>query len=111
MALLLGFATMTALSEGIPEGIAGVAIAAALLPPAVVTGLSLVLFPEGAVRAAVLTLQNIIGLIAGSIIGALFLHIGPRDLLAQGISQKFITRILWFLAVLIVFLVIVSFLV
>jgi uncharacterized hydrophobic protein (TIGR00341 family) len=108
MALLLGFATMTALSEGIPEGIAGVAIAAALLPPAVVTGLSLVLFPEGAVRAAVLTLQNIVGLIAGSIIGAMFFHIGPRDVLAQGISRQFIIRILWFLAVLIVFLVIVS---
>lgn len=108
MALLLGFATMTALSEGIPEGIAGVAIAAALLPPAVVTGLSLVLFPEGAVRAAVLTLQNIVGLIAGSIIGAMFFHIGPRDVLAQGISRQFIIRILWFLAVLLVFLVIVS---
>jgi len=111
MALLLGFATMTALSEGIPEGIAGVAIAAALLPPAVVTGLSLVLFPEGALRAAVLTLQNIVGLIAGSIIGAMFFHIGPRDLLAQGLSRQFIIRILWFLAVLIMFLVIISFIV
>jgi uncharacterized hydrophobic protein (TIGR00341 family) len=111
MALLLGFATMTALSEGIPEGIAGVAIAAALLPPAVVTGLSLVLLPEGALRAAVLTLQNIVGLIAGSIIGAMFFHIGPRDLLAQGLSRQFITRILWFLAIFIVFLAIISFLV
>jgi uncharacterized hydrophobic protein (TIGR00341 family) len=111
MALLLGFATMTALSKGIPEGIAGVAIAAALLPPAIVTGLSLVLFPAGAVKAAVLTLQNIVGLIAGSIIGALFLNIGPRDLFAQGMSRQFIIRILWFLAVLIAFLVIVSFLV
>jgi uncharacterized hydrophobic protein (TIGR00341 family) len=111
MALFLGFATMIALSKGIPEGIAGVAIAAALLPPAVVTGLSIVLFPDGAVRAAILTLQNIVGLIAGSIIGALFLHIGPRDLFAQGLSRQLITRGLWFLAVLIGFLVIVSFLV
>jgi len=76
-----------------------------------VTGLSLVLFPAGAVKAAVLTLQNIVGLIAGSIIGALFLNIGPRDLFAQGMSRQFIIRILWFLAVLIAFLVIVSFLV
>jgi len=111
MAVLLGFATMTALSKGIPEGIAGVAIAAALLPPAVVTGLSLALFPEGATRAAVLTLQNIVGLIVGSIIGAVFLHIGPRDLFAQGMSRQFIIRILWFLAVLIAFLVVISFLV
>jgi uncharacterized hydrophobic protein (TIGR00341 family) len=108
MALLLGFATMTALSEGIPEGIAGVAIAAALLPPAVVTGLSIPISPEGAFKAAILTLQNIVGLIAGSIIGAVFFHIGPRDAFAAGLSRQFITRILWFLAILIVFLVIIS---
>lgn len=111
MALLLGFATMTALSKGIPEGIAGVAIAAALLPPAVVTGLSFVLYPAGAVKAAVLTLQNIMGLIAGSILGAVFLQIGPRDLLSLGFSRQFIIRILWFLGILIAFLVVVSFLV
>ncbi|OPY32850.1 MAG: hypothetical protein A4E34_02227 [Methanoregula sp. PtaU1.Bin006] len=111
MALLLGFATMTALSKGIPEGIAGVAIAAALLPPAIVTGLSLVLFPAGAAKAAVLTLQNITGLIAGSILGAVFLQIGPRDLLSQGFSRQLIYRILWFLVILIAFLIIVSFLV
>jgi len=52
-----------------------------------------------------------VGLIAGSIIGALFFHIGPRDIFSQGLSRQFITRILWFLAILIVFLVIVSFLV
>lgn len=111
MALLLGFATMIALEKGIPEGIAGVAIAAALLPPAVVTGISIVLFPEGAAKAAILTLQNIVGLITGSIIGVLFLHIGPRDLLSQGMSRQMITRIAWILATLIGLLVMVSFLV
>jgi len=111
MALLLGFATMTALSRGIPEGIAGVAIAAALLPPAVVTGISLVIAPAGAAKAAVLTLQNVVGLAAGSILGAVFLHIGPRDLFSQGLSRRFIRQTFWFLMVLIAFLVIVSFLV
>ncbi len=111
MAVLLGFATLIALEKGIPEGIAGVAIAAALLPPAVVTGISLVLFPEGALKATILTLQNIVGLIAGSIIGVLFLHIGPRDLLSQGMSRQIIIRGLWFLGILIAFLLIVSFLV
>ena len=111
MGVLLGFAIMTALSEGIPEGIAGVAIAAALLPPAVVTGLSFILFPEGAIKAAILTLQNIVGLIAGSIIGAVFLHIGPRDTFAEGLSRQFVVRILRFLVVIIVFLAIISFLV
>ena len=99
------------LSEGIPEGIAGVAIAAALLPPAVVTGISLALFPAGAVKAIVLTLQNVIGLIAGSIIGVIFLHIGPRDIFAQIQSRQVIVRVVWFLAILILFLMIISFLV
>ncbi|HPH34207.1 MAG TPA: TIGR00341 family protein [Methanoregulaceae archaeon] len=111
MGVLLGFATMIALSEGIPEGIAGVAIAAALLPPAVVTGISIALFPEGTVKAIILTLQNVVGLIAGSIIGVMFLHIGPRDLFAQIQSRQVIIRVAWFLAVMIIFLVIISFLI
>ncbi|MCK9580455.1 MAG: hypothetical protein M0Q92_08385 [Methanoregula sp.] len=45
-------------------------------------------------KAAVLTHQNIVGLIAGKIIGAMFFHIGPRNLFTQGLSQRFITRIL-----------------
>lgn len=111
MAVLLGFATMIALSKGIPEGIAGVAIAAALLPPAVVTGITLVLYPEGAVKAFILTLQNVVGLIAGSIIGVMFLHIGPRDLFSQVHSRQVIIRVAWFLAILIGFLLIISFLI
>jgi len=110
MAVLLGVATMIALSEGIPEGIAGVGIAAALLPPAVVTGISVVLFPEGAIKAVILTLQNVVGLIAGSIIGVMVLNIGPRDLFAQAQSRQVIIRVAWFLAILIIFLVIISFL-
>jgi len=111
MGVLLGFATMIALSEGIPEGIAGVAIAAALLPPSVVTGISIALFPEGTVKAIILTLQNVVGLIAGSIIGVMFLHIGPRNLFAQIQSRQVIIRAAWFLAVMIIFLVIISFLI
>ncbi len=111
MAVLLGFATMIALSEGIPEGIAGVAIAAALLPPAVVTGIAIALYPAGVLKAAVLTLQNIVGLVAGSIAGVMFLHIGPRDLFAQVQSRQVIIRVAWFLTVVIVLLVIVSFLI
>jgi uncharacterized hydrophobic protein (TIGR00341 family) len=110
MAVLLGFATMIALSEGIPEGIAGVAIAAALLPPAVATGISVVLYPEGTLRAIILTLQNVVGLIAGSIIGVMFLHIGPRDLFSQVHSRQVVIRVAWFLAVILIFLVIISFL-
>jgi uncharacterized hydrophobic protein (TIGR00341 family) len=111
MALLLGVATMIALSEGIPEGIAGVGIAAALLPPAVVTGISIVLFPEGALKAVVLTLQNVVGLIAGSIIGVMFLNIGPRDLFAKAQSRQVIIRVAWIMAILIILFLIISFLI
>jgi uncharacterized hydrophobic protein (TIGR00341 family) len=109
MAVLLGFATMIALAKGIPEGIAGVAIAAALLPPAVVAGISLALFPEGVTKAIILTLQNVVGLIAGSIIGVSFLHIGPRNLFAQAQARQVITRVVWFLAIIILFLIIISY--
>jgi hypothetical protein len=76
----------------------------------VVTGISVALFPEGALKAFVLTLQNVVGLIAGSILGVMFLHIGPRDLFAQIQSHQVIMRVVWFLAILIGFLVIISFL-
>ncbi len=85
--------------------------AAALLPPAVVTGISIALFPEGTVKAIILTLQNVVGLIAGSIIGVMFLHIGPRDLFAQIQSRQVIIRVAWFLVIMIIFLVIISFLI
>ena len=111
MAVLLGFATMIALSEGIPEGIAGVAIAAALLPPAVVTGIAVALYPAGVMKAAILTLQNVVGLVSGSIAGVMFLHIGPRDIFAQVESRQVIGKVAWFLAVVIVLLLIASFLV
>lgn len=110
MAILLGVATMIALSKGIPEGIAGVGIAAALLPPAVVSGIAVVLYPQGALKALVLTLQNVVGLIAGSIIGVIFLHIGPRDLFTQVQSRQVVVRVAWFLVILIIFLVVISFL-
>ncbi|MFA5332734.1 MAG: TIGR00341 family protein, partial [Methanoregula sp.] len=78
MAFLLGFATIFALSEKIPEGVAGVAVAAALLPPAVVFGISLYLLPGSAFLALTLTLQNVIGLLAGSIGAVLILQVRPR---------------------------------
>jgi hypothetical protein len=75
-----------------------------------VTGISVVLFPEGALKAFILTLQNVVGLIAGSIIGVMFLRIGPRDLFAQAHSRQVIIRVAWFLVILIIFLLIVSYL-
>lgn len=111
MAILLGLATIIAMAKGIPEGIAGVAIAAALLPPAVVTGIALVWLPSGFLDALTITLQNVVGLITGSLIGVVFLKIGPRDLFAHYIVQKSLARIGWLLAVLIALLAGISFLI
>jgi len=92
MALFLGFASILALSEGISESIAGVAIAAALLPPAVVTGISFVLYPLMAINSMILTLENVLGLMAGSLSATLLLDIGPRKYYEKVVARKFIVR-------------------
>ncbi len=92
MALLLGFASILALTKGIPESIAGVAIAAALLPPAVVTGISFILYPVRAMNPLILTLENVLGLMAGSLSATLLLDIGPRRYYERVVARKFIAR-------------------
>jgi uncharacterized hydrophobic protein (TIGR00341 family) len=92
MALLLGFASILALSKGISESIAGVAIAAALLPPAVVTGILFFLHPPRAINCLTLTLENVLGLMAGSLSATLLLDIGPRKYYERVVARKFIAR-------------------
>ncbi len=108
MAIFLGFASIVALSEGIPEGVAGVAVAAALLPPALVTGIAIILYPQGAVAAFTLTMQNVIGLMAGSIIGALALQVEPRSYSERLGAKAIVKRIIWLLIVLVLLLFFVS---
>lgn len=93
MALLLGFASILALSKGIDEGIVGVAIAAALLPPAVVTGITIVLYPHQTLIPLALTLENVLGLMAGSLSATLILDISPRRYYERVVARKFIARI------------------
>ena len=92
MALLLGFASIFALAKDISESIAGVAIAAALLPPAVVTGISLVLYPQEIMGPMILTLENVLGLMTGGLAAALFLHISHRGYYKQAAAQRLIAR-------------------
>jgi uncharacterized hydrophobic protein (TIGR00341 family) len=92
MALFLGFASIFALSKEIPESIAGVAIAAALLPPAVVTGISVILYPSEAVNPLLLSLENVLGLMAGSLIATLFLDIRPRRYYKKTAARRIILR-------------------
>jgi uncharacterized hydrophobic protein (TIGR00341 family) len=108
MAILLGFAVMVALSRGISEGIAGVAVAAALLPPAAVIGVSLAIYREGALGSFILTLENVGGLIAGAVIGAIALQVTPRSYREKISARTILFRILWVLFVLILLLLFLS---
>jgi len=111
MAFLLGFATIAALSKGIPEGVAGVAVAAALLPPAVAFGIALVLAPAGAPAALTLTLENVIGLVLGGVVAVIILGVRPRGFFEQWKARQVIRRVLWILAILFVLILILSLLV
>jgi uncharacterized hydrophobic protein (TIGR00341 family) len=108
MALLLGFASICALSRNISESIAGVAIAAALLPPAVVAGISLVLYRQEAIRPLVLTLENVLGLMAGSLAATLVLEIGPRRYYRKAAARKLFVRTGLVLVILLVLLSVFS---
>lgn len=108
MAIMLGFATIVALSQGIPEGIAGVAVAAALLPPAVVTGIAPVIYSQGTLGAFILTLQNVFGLMAGSVAGVIVLQIRPRTYGDKRTARTIMIRIAWLLAVMVLLLFFLS---
>jgi uncharacterized hydrophobic protein (TIGR00341 family) len=108
MAIILGFATIVALSQGISEGIAGVAVAAALLPPAVVTGIAPVIYIQGTLSALVLTLQNVFGLMAGSVVGVIALQIGPRSYGEKRSARSIIIRIAGLLALMVLLLFFLS---
>lgn len=92
MAILLGFASVLALARGMSDQIAGVAIAAALLPPTVVMGIALVLMQESLLPSTLLVLENVIGMVAGALIAILTLRIGPREYYEQVAARRFITR-------------------
>ncbi len=108
MAILLGFAVILALSTGIPESIAGVAVAAALLPPAAVIGICLAIHTPGVLGALILTMENIAGLMAGGVVGAMALQVTPRSYREKMNARTMLYRILWMLIVLVILLVFLS---
>jgi uncharacterized membrane protein len=91
--------------------VAGVAVAAALLPPAVVIGIAAVISRPGLPDALVLTLQNIFGLGLGSVLAVTALHLHPRDEYGEWKARKFLVRMAWILGVIFLFLLALSFLV
>ncbi len=103
-AILLGFASIYALSKGIGETIVGVAIAAALLPPAVVVGIAFAIYPNDAIDALILTLEFVLGLMAGSLSAVIILGIGPRKYYEKTVARKFILRTTLFIIILLILL-------
>ena len=108
MAILLGFASVLALTKGIPEGLAGVAIAAALLPPVVVAGILLVVSPSRAIVPAMVTLQNVMGMMAGSLMAVIMLDVGPRKYYEKAVARKYIRRALFALSLLLILISAIS---
>lgn len=79
VAVLLGVAGGLAMITAIPEIIVGVAIAAALIPPAAVTGIGLGIGSlDIAFSAFLILVSNIIGLVIGFMITFLIKRITPR---------------------------------
>ncbi len=108
MALLLGFAIILALTREISEILAGIAVAAALIPPTVVVGLLLVLDPPAAIQAGILVLENVIGLMAGALLATAFLRLAPRALGERSTARRIMIRAIFVFSVLIIVLVILS---
>jgi uncharacterized hydrophobic protein (TIGR00341 family) len=111
MAISLGAATIVAISRNISEIIAGVAVAAALIPPTVVVGILLILDPEKMPASLVLVLENVVGLLAGALVTTLVLRIAPRTRGERTTARRIAMRTALVFALLIIILFILSLLI
>lgn len=90
VAILLGLAGGIAMSSDIPGILVGVAIAAALVPPAVVTGISIAMLDFNMfINSLTLTVANILGLVLGTMIVFFALGITPRKYHEQEQAKKY----------------------
>ncbi|HOP09775.1 MAG TPA: TIGR00341 family protein, partial [Candidatus Methanofastidiosa archaeon] len=101
MSVFLGLAAILTLTKKITEGLAGVAIAAALLPPAAVTGILLILAPSKAFEAFTITMENILGLMTGGLFASLLLDIVPRKYYERSSARRMTIRIISALVIMI----------
>ncbi len=108
MAFLLGFASILSLSRGISESIAGIAIAAALLPPAVVVGISIAMVASHISAPFLMLMENIIGLLAGAMLAMPLLGISPRYYYEKKRARKYLIRAGAVLVGLLILLAIIS---
>lgn len=94
LAILLGITAIFAHKRGFIASVIGIGIAVALVPPAVVTGITIALLPARIFDALALTLNNIFGLYAGMLIAVLALGAGPRSKLKKNLTRKNVYLIL-----------------
>ena len=91
LAIVLGIAGSLALSSNIPGILAGVAIAAALVPPAVVMGIGLAMLDSDILfGSSILTLSNVIGLLLGTLIVFLLAGVTPKQYGKNKLNKKYI---------------------
>ena len=92
LSILLGYSALLATRKDVAEAIAGVAVAAALLPPLVVSALLLPINIRLSILSLDIALQNILGIIAGIILAVLTLGVRPRR--SQGLNKLYTTTTL-----------------
>ncbi len=88
LAIILGITAIFAHKRGFIASVIGIGVAVALVPPAVVTGITILLLPTRIIDALSLTLNNIFGLFAGMLIAILALGIGPRSDVKKKLTRK-----------------------
>lgn len=92
VAILLGLGGGIAMSSDIPGILVGVAIAAALVPPAVVTGIGIALWDyQMFINSLTLTVANILGLVLGTMVVFYALGMTPRKYHEQEQAKKYQT--------------------
>ncbi|ASJ00274.1 TIGR00341 family protein [Thermococcus gorgonarius] len=109
LAIILGYAGIVAIVSRIPEILAGVSIAAALVPPTTVIGISLAMGWWGIFKGSlVLTLENILGLLTGSLLGLYVLNVSPRSYYEKRAAKIYTKRTMAVLALMIFALVLLE---
>lgn len=102
MAIMLGFASILAMTRGIPEVFAGVAISVALVPPAAVAGIMISMEPWNFIYPFTIVAQNVIGMMAGALLAVIALNIGPRKYYEKVVARRLMIRGAIIVAILII---------
>lgn len=109
LAIALGIAGGIAMSSNVPGLLVGVAIAAALVPPTVVTGIGVGIQDWDIFsKAFLLTAANVIGLVLGTIIVFLVKGISPKQFYEKEQAKKYLSITIGIFAALSILLGIIS---